>query len=240
MSVLEVIGMSKFVTGGIVLAALFAGTAAAARSPSVASTTSVHARGSFFTSNQNRSDVPARIDKMFKQLDLNHDGFVTRDEIASLQARFDDRMSKSTPKRAARMFDRMDINHDGKITQAEVDAARTARSAAKGKTSKASRGRSSFFLEADANKDGVVTRAEFDAATTSGKIKLRHANMRGSAIVRLFDAADANKDGRVSLEEAQKAALAQFDLADADHNSVLTPDERRQASKAGRHKRVAS
>jgi Ca2+-binding EF-hand superfamily protein len=232
--------MSKFVTGGIMLAALFAGTAAPARSASVTSTTSAHARGSFFTSNQNRSDVPARIDKTFKQLDLNHDGFVTRDEIASLQARFDDRMSKSGPKRAARMFDRMDTNHDGKITQAEVDAERTKRATAKGKTPKASRGRSSIFLKADANKDGIVTRAEFDAATTSGKIKLRHVNMRGSAVVRLFDDADTNKDGRVSLDEAQKAGLAQFDLADSDHNGVLTPEERRQASKAGRHKRVVS
>jgi hypothetical protein len=44
----------------------------------------------------------------------------------------------------------------------------------------------------------------------------------------------------VSLDEAQKAGLAQFDLADSDHNGVLTPEERRQASKAGRHKRVAS
>ena len=161
--------MSKFVAGGITLAALFAGSIAAAGAPSTTSTTPTHARGSFFKSNQDRSDVSARIAKMFKELDLNHDGFVTREEIATLQARFDDRMSKSQSKRAAKMFDRMDTNHDGKITQAEVDATRAARLAARGKTARTGRP-SSLFLKADANKDGVVTRAEFDAAIASGKI----------------------------------------------------------------------
>jgi hypothetical protein len=121
----------------------------------------------------------------------------------------------------------------------EIDAARAARLAAKGKTVKAGRGRSSLFARADANKDGIITRAEFDAAAASGKIKVRHANMRGSAIVRMFDAADTNKDGRLSLEEAQQAALRQFDAADLNRDGVLTPSERRQASKANRAKRLA-
>jgi hypothetical protein len=64
--------------------------------------------------------------------------------------------------------------------------------------------------------------------------------MRGSAIVRLFDIADSDKDGRVSLAEAQQAALQQFDAADLNHDGVLTPDERRQASKADRAKRRAA
>src|SRR5690349_19829181 len=193
MSVTEVIRMSKLVIGGVVLAALFVGQVASARSVSTTSPASAHARGSFFTSDQNRAEVPARIEKQFKNLDLNHDGFVTKDEIATLQARFDDRTSKNSPKRVARMFNRMDNNRDGKITQAEVDSARAARLAARGKEPKTVRhASSSLFLHADANKDGIVTRAEFDAATASGKIKLRHANMRGGTIVRLFDAADSN------------------------------------------------
>lgn len=230
--------MRKFLFGGIVVAALFTGAVANAASISSTSSKAAH-RGSFFTSDQNRADVPAHIERLFRQLDLNHDGFITRDEIAAAQAKFDERTSKSSSNRAAKMFDRLDTNHDGKITQAEVDAARMAKAAAKGKTAKAGRP-SALFLRADANKDGVVTRAEFDAAIANGKIKLRHANMRGSAIVRMFDAADTNKDGRVSLEEAQQAALRQFDAADADHNGVLTPGERRQASKAGRKARIAS
>ena len=228
--------MSKLVCGAAVAAALFASAASTQTSPAASSNTkSAQARHSFFTSNQARSDVPAHVERLFKQLDLNHDGFVMKDEIASSQAQFDERMSKSRTKRGARMFDRLDANHDGQITRAEFDAERGASgrpSAAKHRAAS-----SSLFARGDANKDGVVTRAEYDAAVASGKLKLRHANMRGTAIVRLFDAADVNRDGRVSLEEAQHAALQHFDAADLNHDGTLTPDERRQASKAGRAKR---
>jgi Ca2+-binding EF-hand superfamily protein len=236
--------MRLFVPGGCVLAALFSAAPAIAQTASPASLTTppAHARRNFFNSNQNRSEIGAHVERMFKQLDLNHDGFVTRDEIASSQSAFDEKMSKNAPKRAAKMFDRLDFNHDGQITEADIDAARTARLAKSGKQPKAvRRGTSSLFAKADTNKDGVVTRAEFDAATASGKVKVRHSNMRGSAIVRLFDLADANKDGRVSLQEAQQAALQHFDAADLNHDGVLTPDERRQASKSSRaRKRTAA
>ena len=232
--------MRKFVFGGVVLAALFAAVPANAQPPIV--TTSApqagHTRHSFFTSNQNRADVPARIAKMFNQLDLNRDGFVTKDEIATLRARFDDRQAKTGPMRLARMFDRMDTNRDGRVTVAEVDAARAAKAAAKGKTVRSGRP-PALFARADANKDGVVTRAEFEAAAESGRIKLRHAAMRGGAIVRLFDSADTNKDGRLSLEEAEQAGLRQFDAADLDHDGVVTPVERRQAVTIERQNRRA-
>jgi len=229
--------MKRFVIGGVACAASFIGAVATAQPGPAPSTSSpARHRASFFTSNQNRTDVTAHVERLFKGLDVNRDGFVTKDEIASLQARFDDRMTKGAPKRAARMFDRMDSNHDGRVTQAEIDAARTARLAAKGKTAKAGRP-SSLFVRADGNKDGVITRAEYDAAIAS---KLRHANMRGSSIVRLFDAADTNHDGRLSLDEAQQASLHQFDAADLNRDGMLTPDERRQASKARRKTHLAS
>jgi Ca2+-binding EF-hand superfamily protein len=231
--------MRKFVVGGTLIAALFSSSLARSAPTPSAAPQAAHARGNFFTSNENRSDVPTHIERMFKTLDLNHDGFVTKDEIAWLQTQFDERMSAGAAKRAARMFDRLDSNHDSKITSAELEAERAVRAAGKGKIAKAGRraGSSSLFRNADANKDGIITRAEFDAAVSSGKIKLRHAHMRGSAVVRLFDTADAKKDGRVSLEEAQQAALAHFDAADVNHDGVLTPEERRQASKAEHAKR---
>jgi Ca2+-binding EF-hand superfamily protein len=226
--------MRKFVSGGVVLAALFA---VATAQPTFAA----KSRTSFFNMSQNRSDVPAHVERMFKGLDLNHDGFVSKDEIAALKSKFDDRMSKNAPKRIERMFDRMDSDHDGKVTQAEIDAARAARLAASGKTAKAGRrSGSSLFVRADANNDGTVTRAEFEAAAASGKIKLRQPNMRGNSIVRLFDAADTDKDGRLSLDEARQAALQHFDAADADHNGVLTPDERRHFGRSQPAKRQAS
>jgi Ca2+-binding EF-hand superfamily protein len=232
--------MKISVSGGVVLAVLFSAAPALSQTASPASLTtpSSHARRSFFNSNQNRSDVAAHVQRMFKHLDLNGDGFITKEEIATSQAQFDQKMSKNAPKRAAKMFDRLDTNHDGQITQSDVDAARAARLAKNGKQPRPGRrGTSSLFAKADADKDGIVTRAEFDAATASGKIKVRHSNMRGSAIVRLFDLADVNKDGRVSLEEAQTAALQHFDAADLNHDGVLTPDERRQASKGSRAKK---
>lgn len=231
--------MRLFVSGGVVIAALFTAPAISQTAPATPTSPVRHHRPSFFTSNQNRSDIAARVARMFKPLDLNHDGFVTKDEIASSEAQFQDRMAKSAPKRAAKMFDRLDANHDAQITQAEFDAGHKARRSAKqGKSSR--RSKSSLFARADANKDGVVTRAEFDAATAAGKVALRHGHMRGSALVRLFDIANANKDGRVSLAEAQQAALQQFDAADLNHDGVLTPDERKEARKADRAKHRAA
>jgi Ca2+-binding EF-hand superfamily protein len=165
---------------------------------------------------------------VFAALDLNHDGFVTKDEVAASQARFDERMSKSAPRRAARMFDRMDSDHDGRVTLAEVEAARSARLAARGKQAKPSHALPSLFRIADANKDGTLTRAEFDAAVDSGKIKPRHAHMRGNEIARLV-AAEDGKAGRLSLEEAQHAMLQRFDAADLNHDGTVTPEERTQA-----------
>ena len=232
--------MKEFISGGVCLAALFTAAAAIAQpAPTPTSLpTAPHARRSFFNSDQPRSGVAAHVAKMFAQLDLNHDGFITADELAASKAKFEDRLSKSAPKRTEKAFNRLDTNHDGQITLAEAEAARAARvKAGSGKHRSAS---NSLFTRADANKDGIVTRAEYEAAVASGKIKSRHANMRGSAIARLFDTAHVNKDGRVSLEEAQKAALQTFDSADANHDGVLTPDERRQASKAARTKRRAA
>jgi len=224
--------MKVFVPGGVVLAVLFTSVAVAQPAPTTASVTKpAHPRRSFFTSNQPRADVAAHVAKMFAALDLDHDGFITADELAASKAKFDERMSRSAPKRVEKAFDKLDSNHDGKITQADLDAKRSAKSKR--------RSGSSLFVRADVNKDGVVTRAEYEAAVASGKIKSRRSNMRGNAIARLFDQADINKDGKVSLDEAQNAALKQFDAADLNHDGVLTPDERRQASKAKRAKRRA-
>lgn len=234
--------MSKHLLGGLVLAAFFAPIAALAApaSPPIPSSPARHPRGSFFTSNENRGDVPARIERMFRKLDTNHDGFVAKTEITALQGQFEQRASKSAPRRAAHLFENLDADRDGQITQEEIDSSRAKRLAATGKTAKAShRGGASLFGRADANKDGVITRAEFDGAVADGKITLRHAAMRGSQIVRLFDRADTDRDGRLSLDEAKQAALRQFDAADLDHDGELTPAERRQAAKAARKRPAA-
>src|SRR5690349_5860144 len=89
--------MKKFVPGGIVIAALFASAPAIAQTTPPASPASpaAHAHRSFFTSNESRADASAHVQKMFDALDVNHDGFVTKDELTASQAKFDDKMSKS-------------------------------------------------------------------------------------------------------------------------------------------------
>lgn len=230
--------MSKLFLGGLVIVALLPVGAAAAgsSSPALPPSPTAPARHSFFTSDQDRADAAARIDKMFRKLDSDHDGFITRTEISSLQSQFDARAAKGLSKREARMFDRLDADHDGKITLAEATASRHARARA---SNPARHTTPSLFAHADANKDGIVTRAEFDAAVAGGKVKLRHAAMRGSQIVRMFDVADTDKDGRVSLDEARQAALAHFDAQDINRDGVLTPAERRQAAKANRTRKAA-
>jgi Ca2+-binding EF-hand superfamily protein len=214
MSGSEVIGMKEFVPGGLLFAALFTSVAIAQTTPTTASLPKApHARRSYFNSDQPRSDVAAHVAKMFAKLDLNHDGFITADELAASKAKFEDQMSKRAPKRIEKAFDRLDTK--------------------KSSTSKHRVASPALFVHADANKDGIVTRAEYAAAVASGKIKQRHANMRGNAIAKMFEIADVKKEGRLSLDEAQKVALEQFDAADLNHDGVLTPDERRQARPSG-------
>jgi Ca2+-binding EF-hand superfamily protein len=231
MSGSEVIGMKEFVPGGLLFAALFTSVAIAQTTPTTASLPKApHARRSYFNSDQPRSDVAAHVAKMFAKLDLNHDGFITADELAASKAKFEDQMSKRAPKRIEKAFDRLDTNRDGQITRAEIDAAQASK---KSSTSKHRVASPALFVHADADKDGIVTRAEYAAAVASGKIKQRHANMRGNAIAKMFEIADVKKEGRLSLDEAQKVALEQFDAADLNHDGVLTPDERRQARPSG-------
>src|SRR5438309_9403939 len=105
MSFPEVIGMKIFMPCGIAFAALFRAVPAFAQqvSPASLGTPLPHARQSCFNSNQDRSDVGAHVERLFKQLDVNHDGVLTKDEIATSQAQFEDRLAKSAPKRIAKM-----------------------------------------------------------------------------------------------------------------------------------------
>jgi Ca2+-binding EF-hand superfamily protein len=226
--------MKKLVFGGAALAALVGGTAVAAGTAAKPP----RGRPNYFATNELRADVPKHVEKMFARFDVNHDGSISKDEVAAAQALFEARAAKSAPKRASHLFDRLDTNHDGQITQAELEAARAARNATRRVPVNASRrsGSSPLFVRADANKDGILTRAEFDAAVASGKVKPRHPNMRGAAIARLFDSADTDNDGRVSLGEAQRVALQHFDAADLNHDGTLTPQERRQSQSSARGK----
>lgn len=231
--------MKKVFVGGILLAALFTAASVGAQTVSGKSDAPKPARvrHSYFNSDESRSDVPKHVEKMFARFDLNHDGFIAKDEVAKTEAAYQARQQQQAPKRAAKLFERLDANHDDQITLAEVQAAHAARYAARGEQPDPARPvRSRLFARADSNKDGVITRAEFEAARTSGALQFHHYSMSRGFGGRTFDAADANKDGRVSLDEAQQLALQHFDAADLNQDGVLTPDERRQARKLKRGK----
>ncbi|MBV9931582.1 MAG: EF-hand domain-containing protein [Alphaproteobacteria bacterium] len=162
-----------------------------------------------------RADVQARVQRLFARLDVNRDGFVSRDEIEAARTlragregprRFGaERGLRGDPAhRGERLFARLDGNHDGVITRAEFDAAMAARGqrlAARGPM-----------------EEGP--RARFGRAGMGG--------FRGQA----FERMDLNHDGRVSVEEATRFALQAFDRADANHDGVVTPEERRAARAA--------
>jgi hypothetical protein len=84
-----------------------------------------------------RAEMQQRLQQRFAQMDANHDGAITQDELAA----------SSDPQRAAAMMQRMDTNHDGKITLDELMARQMA-----------------AFDAADTNHDGVLSPEERAAA----------------------------------------------------------------------------
>ena len=94
---------------------------------------------------QTREEAAQRAQMVFEQLDTDHDGAITQDEVAAFT-----RMMGDNPRIAARvtrMFTEADANHDGKLTAAE----------AKGRADGA-------FDAADADHDGVLSPEERQAA----------------------------------------------------------------------------
>lgn len=162
-----------------------------------------------------RDEVVAHVRRMFQDLDANHDGFVTRDELDSLHQRMmgmHEGMAKKMAERGmngpdrAAAFDRLDTNHDGVISRQEFMAAKP-----------------------QIEEQRVMVMRD---GSMAGEHGMKGMHMRGASFGgHLFDMADANHDGRVSLQEATNAAIQHFDRADLNHDGKLTPDERRQAHK---------
>jgi hypothetical protein len=177
-----------------------------------------------------RDEVAQHVRKMFEHLDANRDGFITREEIQSIQGKMmgmgmggempkqfvlHDRQMPgpgAMPDRGA-MFDRLDTNHDQYISRQEFTAGQPLRE------------ERVFILRSGA----------------PGEMRMRGMGMgqgmHGGFGGHMFEMADANHDGRVSLAEAQSAALAHFDRADLNHDGRLTPEERQQARQSMRMQR---
>ena len=89
------------------------------------------------------------------------------------------------------------------------------------------------FAQIDTNHDGVVSRAEFEAfraRMASGDVDRGNG---AAAFVHIgghwFERSDANGDGRVTLAEATGRPLEMFDMADTNHDGVVSLQERKLA-----------
>ena len=105
-----------------------------------------------FLHDETRADAEAKAATMFEAMDLNHDGYVTLDEISAyILARRPKTKAAGVPPvstLAKSMIDDADTDHDGRVSAEESKAA-------------ADRG----FDEVDTNHDGVISPAERLAAT---------------------------------------------------------------------------
>ncbi len=86
------------------------------------------------------------------------------------------------------------------------------------------------FQKIDTNHDGIVTRAEFEAfrarqAASGAANEGPFSHVGGH----WFDHADPNGTGRVTLEQAEQHPLQLFDMADVNHDGVVSTSEARMA-----------
>jgi len=94
---------------------------------------------------QTKEEAEQRAQMVFEQLDTNHDGSITQDEIAAFTKTMGD--NPRIVGRVTSMFAEADANHDGKLTAAEAKARADA-----------------AFDAADTNHDGILSPEERQAA----------------------------------------------------------------------------
>ncbi len=170
------------------------------------------------------------MEAMFQRADADHDGKVTRAEMEALRAQ---------------MFAQADTNHDGKLDQAELAAMRAAHGGERmaerfaqldrdgdGKISKdeAPPRMTAMFDQADTDHDGKLTLEEWKAALPVGQERAERPGApqgaRGRGPMAMMD---KDGDGTISAQEFSAMPEHWFDVADANHDGVVTLDELRAA-----------
>jgi Ca2+-binding EF-hand superfamily protein len=160
-----------------------------------------------------RADAEKRLTEHFAMLDLNHDGVLTRDEIA--KARREHGPEAMMKAHRDREFAALDTDKNGSLSREEFEAPRAMRHMAA--------------------LDGPPRPPKGHPMLR--QIVMRHMGGPDGAMMggAWFDRADANKDDKVTLAEAKASVLAMFDRADLNHDGIITPDERRAAFRQMRH-----
>jgi Ca2+-binding EF-hand superfamily protein len=182
-----------------------------------------------------RDEMLQHVRTMFARLDTNHDGYLTKNEVAALHGR----MMGMHEAMAERM-----ANHSMRMGGDAMGMGEHAMHMAEGAMDPGA-----MFDKLDTNHDGVISRQEFMAGharmherhviimreerSSDGKSGADHMMMRMHGmgdrdfVDHLFAMADANHDGRISLKEAEAAMLAHFDRMDLNHDGRITPDDHR-------------
>src|SRR5690348_11993970 len=128
-----------------------------------------------------RADYLKTVDGHFSEADTNHDGFVTRAELAAQQARDLNNAKARVNQQLVAKFNQLDTNHDGKLSPQEFLALSP--------PLKVTENADQMLAQLDANHDGKVSAEEFRAPK-----------------VAKFNKIDTNHDGVVTPQEIQAAA----------------------------------
>lgn len=151
-----------------------------------------------------KADAQAMVAKHFAELDLNHDGKVTQEEVKAFRGT---RMEERIKEHRDREFSRLDSNHDGAISKSEFDVAHP--------------GGPGGPAGHDRPPMGEHGGPDHGRGPMGGGMMLLGMHW--------FEKADANHDGAVTLAEAQTAAATFFDRLDTNHDGIVSPDEIRAA-----------
>jgi hypothetical protein len=127
-----------------------------------------------------KADFLKDVDTRFNAIDANHDGVITKEEIAAAQAKALQQAQAAEDQRMEAEFKKLDTNKDGQLSFAEFKAAAPAL--------RVGESADQMLASLDANKDGKVTKQEYEARPLAN-----------------FEKADANHDGVLTAQEVAAA-----------------------------------
>lgn len=149
-------------------------------------------------------EMPERMQPLFQRADANHDGKVTKDEIAALSAAQSGPQGRPAGRGRAEGMARMDpilnaidIDHDGVLSAAEIASAPGALKAL------------------DTNADGMLQGSELRMRQMSPAERSAH----------MLDEWDTNKDGVLTKAECPDRMQQQFEAIDLNHDGKLNAEE---------------